>query len=65
MSNSVIVVVEHYGMRHETGKAVLIDTDAGDIWIPRSLIDYLTDSEVHIPEWLAEERGLDYERYAC
>lgn len=47
-------------------KAILIHKDGVDIWLPRSQIPYLSkDSEggikIHIPDWLAKQKQLDYE----
>lgn len=53
-----------------TEKAILIESKGKRYWIPRSQIDYIRKEKptqagrvctLHIPEWLAQEKGLDYE----
>jgi len=49
--------------------ALLISQDENEVWVPRSLLDhiskrdngFLTEMKVDMPEWLADEKGLDYE----
>jgi hypothetical protein len=51
--------------KKETPKALLVEIEGEDFWIPKSVID--DDSEVHsegdigtlvVPEWFAEKEGL-------
>ena len=49
--------------------ALLILQDEIEVWIPRSLLEhiskrdngFLVELKVDMPEWLAEEKGLDYD----
>lgn len=50
---------------HETDMAWLVDTGEVDdddkpigVWVPKSKCDFDEDGDFHIPEWLAEKRGL-------
>lgn len=57
------VKVKVVGIEHETDAAYLFSTDSDDVWIPKSQVRglVLERSELWIPKWLAEEKGLDYE----
>jgi hypothetical protein len=52
---------EYDSILQDTGKAFLLSTDAGEVWIPKSQVKYHDEesSEMTIPLWLAEERGLE------
>lgn len=52
-------------VKHETDKALLVDIEGEEVWIPKSVID--DDSEVYksgtegtliIPEWFSKKNGL-------
>jgi hypothetical protein len=48
-------------LRHETGKAYLFHTGEGDMWLPKSQVEYYKESRseiVTMPYWLAKEKGL-------
>jgi predicted NUDIX family NTP pyrophosphohydrolase len=42
----------------ETTLAGLYETDAGEVWIPKSQIVDGDDEMVEVERWFAEERGL-------
>lgn len=50
---------------HETGKAVLVDIDGDETWIPLSVTDYAENScergdslTLEVKTWWAEKEGL-------
>ncbi len=49
---------------HQTGKAILINDGDEDIWLPLSMIEFVTTDaskgivEVTLPLWLAKDKGL-------
>ncbi len=51
-------------LRRETDRAILLEVDVDEHWLPKSQIDWTEDAEpgeeidVEVPEWLADERGL-------
>ena len=66
MSDVEIEMICIYGkIQQETEKAILLDCNAGSepVWLPKSEIDYLGDvgdeTGVFLPDWLAEEKGLE------
>jgi hypothetical protein len=52
------VVLDHYGVKHETDKAKLFMFDEGEVWIAKSQIEYEDTDTLEIPRWLAEEKEL-------
>lgn len=49
----------------ETDSAVLLETDYGELWVPKSIVidppDYWGEDEeveIEIPTWFAEKEGL-------
>lgn len=48
----------------ETDKAICINMDGEDMWIPLSLVDHVSKDKygcrVDVEEWFAEKEGLDY-----
>ena len=64
--NGENVLVRFHHAKHETEKAhwlALTIEDEEGVWLPKSQIAHLdfSTSEVWIPLWLAEKKGLDYE----
>lgn len=57
-------VVEIQGVvKHETARAILLDTGDEEVWIPKSQVlgqEEIEDgiTELQIPEWLAMDKGL-------
>jgi hypothetical protein len=49
-------------IKHETDRAVLIDNDDQELWLPKSVIeiDKIGDGNaiLFVPEWLAKNKGL-------
>lgn len=56
-------------LKKRTDKAILIETDLGEGWVPRSCIHFMTDQAVNemdlgdegefrVMEWVANDRGL-------
>jgi hypothetical protein len=48
-------------LRHETEKAYLVNTGEGEMWLPKSQVEYYkerTTEIVTMPYWLAKEKGL-------
>lgn len=48
-------------LKHETDRALLVDTGEGPIWLPKSQVEYYKDRATEIvtmPHWLAKEKGL-------
>ena len=47
---------------HETEKAVLVDVENDEVWLPKSVVhvDRLSDgtAEISVPVWLATAKGL-------
>ena len=57
-SDLVDIAVE---LRHETAKAYLVHTGEGEMWLPKSQVEYYkerTTEIVTMPYWLAREKGL-------
>jgi hypothetical protein len=47
-------------LRHETERAYLIDTGEGEMWVPKSQVEYYKEGSLEIvtmPMWLAKEKG--------
>lgn len=62
---SDIVEIEDVTVKKATDKALLVDTEMGEVWIPKSQLcedsDELTEGApgtLMIPQWLADEKGL-------
>lgn len=62
------VKVDQLTQVRRTEAAILFATSEGEeVWIPRSLIDYMYTNDntllsyIEIPEWLAKNKDLDYE----
>lgn len=55
-----LTTVDYTDMLHETDKAILFETDVGEVWIPKSeIVEHDEDAmTVMIPTWLAEEKDL-------
>ena len=46
-------------LRHETGKAYLLDHGADEpAWVPKSQVEDNGDGTFTMPEWLAIEKGM-------
>jgi hypothetical protein len=46
-------------LKHETEKAYFVETGEGDMWLPKSQVEfYAQDNIVTMPYWLAKEKGL-------
>jgi hypothetical protein len=48
-------------LRHETEKAYFVNTGEGEMWLPKSQVEYYkerTTEIVTMPYWLAREKGL-------
>jgi hypothetical protein len=49
-------------LKHETGKAILVQVGSAEAWLPKSLIEFDKSDDgtvvVRLPKWLADERGL-------
>lgn len=48
-------------LKHQTDKALLVSTGEGDMWLPKSHVEYYDDGKggiVTMPYWLAYEKGL-------
>ena len=52
------VVLDHFGVKHETDKAKLFEFDEGAAWIAKSQIEYEDETTLEVPRWLAEEKEL-------
>lgn len=46
-------------IKYETDKAMLIEFEHDDIWIPLSLIECRDNNTVTIPLWFAEQHELE------
>jgi hypothetical protein len=55
------VTFEYEDILKETDKALLLATDAGEIWIPKSQIVDLDreNKEMTLPKWLVRDKGLE------
>ena len=63
MSNAETVEVKDYNILRESEKAMLIEKDNREYWIPKSQIITFSGGEgmpdtMVIPKWLAEKKGL-------
>ena len=62
MGNNDLVDIPYDEVRHDTDFAVLFIMDGEEQWIPKSLIENISDEdgpgEVTIPEWFARQEGL-------
>ena len=57
-----MVELIHDGEEHETEEAVLLNFEDEKIWVPKSIILFLDDSLVDLPEWFVKKHDLeDYE----
>lgn len=57
--DSDLVELDYDRVVTETTKAVLLDFNGDEVWLPLSKIELDTDSEtVTMPFWLATEKGL-------
>lgn len=54
--DTIIIGID--GVITETGKAVLFDIEGDEIWIPKSLFEYVEEDEIEVSSWFAEEEGL-------
>ena len=54
------VLVEYDKAKHASDKAVLIEIDEEDFWLPYSqIVDWRPEeNSVEITEWIAEQKGL-------
>lgn len=52
------VVLDHFGVKVDTGKAKLFMFGGVEAWIPSNLIEYEDETTLEIPRWLAEDRDL-------
>ena len=59
------VRIEGVTVKHEVDKALLVDIDGDEHWIPKSQIDddsevyeMGTDGDLVITKWIAEKKGL-------
>lgn len=46
-------------VKRSTEKALLVDVDGDEYWLPRSQIVDEGDGIVAIPQWLADKEGLE------
>lgn len=66
MKEKITFVEIYISVKRTTEKAILIDCDGKEAWIPKSLIKDFDDQEVNvrftgnieIPEWIANEKEL-------
>ena len=66
MKEKIAFVEIYISIKRTTEKAVLIDCDGKEVWIPKSLIKNFDDQEIgtrfagniEIPEWFAHEKEL-------
>lgn len=52
------VWIDGDGPIRETEKAELHGTDAGEVWIPKSVIGARSSSRLEVARWWAEKNGL-------
>lgn len=61
---SETVWLDVYAVKSETDKAMLLETDVGEVWIPKSQMKARRTNNVgqierlEIPRWLADGKGL-------
>ena len=53
------LTLRHDGIVHETIKAILFDFDGKEVWLPKSEITTHNGTIVEVPQWLAEDKGLE------
>lgn len=71
MSGDYWVRIQHEGVKRDEdseaailfkARGILADgTPTDEVWLPRSQIQEHDDEEAVIPQWLADDRGLDWE----
>lgn len=65
MAKGKMIDIDIDGITHQTDRAILIKIDDDEIWLPKSQVKFTADPKdpeltktVHVPEWLAQDKGL-------